>query len=848
MDYELGDDATTATPLGWWSVAFTNGTGTEPIADELVTGDTSVSTAYVTYVDTTGGAWGTNDASGDMYFYGKSAAFQSETVSAAVGADFDIGGDFTYCAWKTITAGPTAVRIVPGDIIRIAKSTDSVSIGNGTWTDCPTTMPSTQGISSSTNASPISIGDAGHGFITGNVVYIKDHSTNSTANGAWIVTRTDANNYTLDGSTGIAVGSGGSAVNVNHKTVKLASATTKTITRCEETWSADNGATVTKNTTDYKSGDASAKIVKAGPANDTLYGHFQIGGGVGVDFSGYQKVGFWLHNLTAIEANDWEICLCSDIAGATPVDTIAIPAIPSTGEWVCLTIVGDNVNLGASIESIALYSGSSAAATTGIYLDNFVACTTSGLCMQSLVSKNSSQQGGTDGFYGIQSISEDGKVIWMDNDTDNEPTDDPVSFGTGYSGTTETVTTYFRNPIQTLMTSTSNAVQEIQDSGTSGNDIEYQGGYNNSNNTQDGETFFDGQNGNGTGLYLSSKDYNIINYLNFYKYENGLRLANSEYNTFIISNVCNNTSVNLNMSGSNANTFTSLQNINNSGNDGMEMSSNCRNNIFTSISSISNNVGRGLDLSGTCDDNKFESLSLISNNGAESMYMSSSRKNKFFIDVITKGEQQGIEMVACSDNEFYNMTISNHDSGISIETDYSDTYFFNCTFSDATKWVGTTNKWSDWYTYSHNYQGVSGDYYIWTDGGTIESDDGADRHTASGICWKMTVDDAGRSSRNPIRLVIAKIAVTANNEVSVKCWMKKSHATDIVGMLVCPKEQIAGVASVVTDTLADNTDYQELELTFTPTEAGSLQIEAHAYYAAGTGESVFCDDMTITQA
>ena len=33
-------------------------------------------------------------------------------------------------AWKTVTGGATAARIAPGDIIRISKTPDPVSIGN----------------------------------------------------------------------------------------------------------------------------------------------------------------------------------------------------------------------------------------------------------------------------------------------------------------------------------------------------------------------------------------------------------------------------------------------------------------------------------------------------------------------------------------------------------------------------------------------------------------------------------------------------------------------------------------------------------------------------------------------
>ena len=61
-------------------------------------------------------------------------------------------------------------------------------------------------IISSTNASPISVNVSSHGMSTGDTVFIRNHATNTNANGEWIVTVTDANNFTLNGSTGNGVG------------------------------------------------------------------------------------------------------------------------------------------------------------------------------------------------------------------------------------------------------------------------------------------------------------------------------------------------------------------------------------------------------------------------------------------------------------------------------------------------------------------------------------------------------------------------------------------------------------------------------------------------------------------
>jgi len=61
-------------------------------------------------------------------------------------------------------------------------------------------------IVSSTNASPINVEVTAHGFATGDKVTINGHLVNTAANGTWVITKVDANNFTLDGSTGNGVG------------------------------------------------------------------------------------------------------------------------------------------------------------------------------------------------------------------------------------------------------------------------------------------------------------------------------------------------------------------------------------------------------------------------------------------------------------------------------------------------------------------------------------------------------------------------------------------------------------------------------------------------------------------
>lgn len=170
-------------------------------------------------------------------------------------------------------------------------------------------------------------------------------------------------------------------------------------------------------------------------------------------------------------------------------------------------------------------------------------------------------------------------------------------------------------------------------------------------------------------------------------------------------------------------------------------------------------------------------------------------------------------------------------------------YFKNATIAEATE--VTTVAYSNLRVFSHNHDGTAGNHWIFTDGGTINAQ-ATTRHTASGIAWTLTPTST-RISTYPLDFKVAKIACAANALVTVKIWMIKGHATNVAGKLVCRGGQLAGVTSNVTATKADDTSWEELTITFTPTEAGVIEIEVWGWYVAGTS-TVTVDDMTISQA
>ena len=599
------------------------------------------------------------------------------------------------------------------------------------------------------------------------------------------------------------------------KTVTLTTAQTLTIDLCETAWTGNaSGDIVTPATsTTNKQGTYAGSFTLDAAVQTSIMQAYKATGTL--NLSGYQKLSFWIRNSAAVAVDSWKICLCSDTAGATPVDTFLIPAIPSTAMYLPLTLarVGGG-NLGASIQSIALYTDTAApTASSNLLLDDFIACTTNGLNLQSLISKNTAEQGGTEGWYGIKNI--DGVTVNLDNGTNDDATT-----GRGYSGTTETVTTYKRETIKTALASASSTVvQEVMDSGTTGNNIQFQGGYDTGTSNQTGETFFDGLNGRGYGLQLSSKSYITVNYLNVCRYNYGFYITSSNNNTFTtITNANNNTSAGIYLgSSSNNNTFTTVTNANNNS-YGIYLSNN-NSNTFTTVTNANNNTNYGISLYSS-NNNTFTTVTNANNNTSYGIYLGSSTNNTFW---------------ALS-------TTGNTTAGIYVDTGWN--YINNASIAEALEVTGFTTLINT-KLFSNNHDKTAGNHWIFTDGGTINSQ-ATTRHTASGIAWTLTPTST-RDILYPLKLSVAKIACAANALVTVKIWMIKGHATNVAGKLVCRGGQLAGVPSDVTATKADDVNWEELTITFTPTEAGVIEIETWAYYSAGAS-TVTVDDMTISQA
>lgn len=619
------------------------------------------------------------------------------------------------------------------------------------------------------------------------------------------------------------------------KTVTLTTAVTANITD-GTVLTAGSGVVSTADATDYKD-SVSNKLVTDGSVTGAQKLAYKTI--TSTDFSGYQQISFWLKNSTvALTTGLITIKLCSDTTGDTAVNTFSIPAIPSSNTWIPLTIDNDAA-LGSSIQSIAIYCTGSFSSRT-IYFDNFLACkndaSADSLTLNSLISKNTLAQGGTEGWFALQSI--DGTTLKIDNYNSTLG-----NAGRGYSGTSETVTIYKRETIKTDLASiSSTAVQTIQDSGTSASYIEFQGGYNTSTSLQDGETFFDGRNGYGYGIYAVSKAYNRLNYINCYRYVYGFSFSAVTYFTFTNASACHCAYGFINQSNSSYLTFDNIANCNNNLNYNIYLSGSF-NSIFTAIGNINGCIGGGMYLISS-GNYSFATISNMNNNGTYGIYLSNSAMNTFNeITNCNNNASYGLYFSSSSENIIRRITTSGNISAV-LNIASGRNFFYNSTFGETTE-VNSNTAYSNSAIHSQDHDDISDNNWIFMYGGTINSQT-AVRYAASGIAWKMSPTNTARSSTFPLVLSIAKVACINDKLVTISCWMRRSN-TGLTGSLVCRGGQIDGVASNVTSSMTAVADtWEQVSISFTPTESGVVEVEAWAY--GGTTYSLYLDSMVITQA
>jgi len=785
-----------------------------------------------------------------------------------------------------LTFSTVAGKMAAGDTCRVKGSPSPTSLGiNGTWTNGP--LAATIVPTSSTNATPIVMTKSGHGLATGDTIIVNGHTTNTKANGVWDVT-VSGNDFTLlnaDGTNSVGNGVGGATGTFRKITncrVKLASALTKNIALCGNQGTKTNWTAITSPgvnvctviTSDFKEGGECQQIAVAAAHTTGLAAFFATGT---LDLSSYQQVTFWVKQTsgTVAIAGDASIRLCTAVDGTSSVHTVAIPALAALNQWVPVT-VDLTTNLNAAVASVALYIDTDRGAQTFL-LDNILAVKAAGndsLSLISLIGKNT----GTETWCAIQSINS--TRVMLDKVVNTIPAASPQR---GYTGTTETVTAYKRETFATTLAASATAtVVSISPTGTSGNVVTYSGGWDRTAmTTQNLETWFDGRNGFGRGFLFATKNYMALDKISTVRYGDGIYVGSNQSTELTITggHHNNNTSngvdvaqgVRVNVSavaanyngtsgalfddngGVGTNTYQcgigTLTDASGNGSHGVNTQLSVLGYTADTITRANNNGGTGVLFQGgtlgvvngriktitAANDNATAGVRLGESHNCEVQYIGAANNNGTYGLDLGSGGGHKIGKVSTSGNTT---------AGVGFTAATAPSYIRSGTFADSTP-VATASAKRDSRLCVSAYGGVVGDSRIFTDGGSIVSQT-AVRYSGTGQAWQFSPTSADRNIYEPLNMHVAQIAVAASSLVTVSARMRRSN-TGLTFGLLCKGRQIEGVDSDVQTLMTAVADTWELvTITFTPTEAGVVQVEAFAY--GGTTYSGYIDDLTVSQA
>jgi len=122
----------------------------------------------------------------------------------------------------------------------------------------------------------------------------------------------------------------------------------------------------------------------------------------------------------------------------------------------------------------------------------------------------------------------------------------------------------------------------------------------------------------------------------------------------------------------------------------------------------------------------------------------------------------------------------------------------------------------------------------------------ATKHSTEPGAWKVAITSASVNSGYKNLFKVAEVAFEADKEVTVTAWVKKDHATSVACKLIAYANSSVGITEQ-SDTKASDTDWEQLTIAFTPTEAGVTEIHLESWYVAGNSNT-YIGTITVTQA
>lgn len=782
------------------------------------------------------------------------------TTSTQSARQYYIGGRCK--TFSSATNGISATRLIAGDTVRIMGSPAPTIVGSGTWSTLSGRVGAgTSNVVSATNASPIRVTCASTmsqlDINNGDTVLINlvtSTNGNTNANGVWTVSNVSGSSCDLVGSSGNfnQTTSNGFLRKMTHRVVTLNSAVTANIASYDNRGTASNPRTVwtasANVTTSLSTNDVSTGDSKEGDCSDSIaIGAAFVTGKAAykatgpLNLSGYQQLSFYIKQTagTSTVNGDISLRLCSDTIGDTTVHTFNIPAIVANNNWIPFTIdLGSAMS--TNINSIALYVDVDRGAQTFL-LSNIIACKApsapDSLTLQSLISKNTTDEL----WYPIMSINGTRVMLGQGANVNNSPSSS--THRGGYYGVTENVTTYKRESIKTpMLTATTSVNQNLPEAGVIGNYINYEFGWDRTNmSVQNLDTFYDGLNGFAYCFNAANLNYIRINKLGMVRYQRPLRLNNCPFGNHGTIEAVGSSDFSFDITSATSESTFDVLKSSSSSSQGLYFSFGCNGNIFNKYIGIGNGNNAIAMIQG-CGYNRFNYILSAHNN--YSIFIDGGSNNTFISGNFIQNANDGVRYYVADNENYINCTTTNNGSNFGMYLFNGEMFLKNCTINESSELGNYT--YGNSRIYSSNHDNTSGNYLMTTDFGVIRAQTDV-RKTNTGYSWSLApTSTTFRGSFYPLDLKIATVAVNANALVTIKAWMRRNNDLLTLGLRI-KGGQIAGVPNDITSYMTAALDtWQQVTLTFTPTEIGVVDILAECW--GGNSYTGYVDDLSIIQA
>lgn len=621
-------------------------------------------------------------------------------------------------------------------------------------------------------------------------------------------------------------------------------------------WTPAANVTATANTTapTPKQGSSSAKLVCAAGFTTGMVAYWPTG--AALNLSAYQQITFWVQSSIALASGALSINLCSDIAGATIVNTLTLNKALNAGQWTAVTL-DNGAALGASIQSVRLTANSSLASTT-ISLDNISAAKASSasdcLTLNSLISPNNVV------WYSVQSIS--GTTVYVDAQSTTSAT-----LAKGYRGATGSSTLYLMQPT-VVSIGTGNTVydQVFSANGSAGSPITISGGWNTSDmTTQNGLTLIDrsdwaasGINLTGTTGYITIDKFlfghaafplGLLSTARGYSVSNSGFAGTGSFSTMPTRAVNVADSNFINCTGT-----TAILNIPATGNyktDNLNWSITNTRVWGAAVAGIkvplfvaappatvtgcdcSGNTGLGFDIQSICNfrSNTAEGNTLggINFQAIQEMvsYGLTARGNTVGEILLNNADVEiyGLDTATVGGSAVPQIMVPSNLSGRAVV--YNWTQYTGGAPAAVLTSLGSpgAGRTAGNIVSSQKEAGNAANNTIYTDYGTITTT-GVVGQPGSGIAWKLT-PDADALSGSPLSINVGSVVCPANSPTTVTYWAKHSAASGISSRLRVPGGRYPGVGSPGVDIVSatvTGTAFAQYSVTFTPTENSVVDI------------------------